>query len=111
MFGITPLILIVLPLLFQLTVGIKVIRDKFSLTLSNLSFISLVSQVVLTIASYKVASYNFNQYFEQHPNSTRCGMGFLGIIGFAVIFSIALILVIIIQYIIQRYKKSNIENI
>lgn len=106
MFGTTPVILITLPLLFQLLFGIKAIRDKFSITLTNLSFISLVSQLVLSIVSYKVASYNFDQYFEQHPNTTKCGMGFLGLIGFTVFLSIVLIIVIIIQYFISRYKEN-----
>lgn len=107
MFGITPLILLALPLLFQLIFGNKTIRDKFSITLSNLSFITLISQVVLSILSYKIALYNFNQYFEQHPNVTKCGMGFLGLIGLAGFFTIALIIVIIVQYFINRYRKSS----
>ncbi|MBF4491460.1 hypothetical protein IRZ83_02775 [Flavobacterium sp. JLP] len=110
MFGIIPLILLILPLLFQLIFGNKAIRDKFSITFSNVSFISIISQVVLSIASYKIAIYNFDQYFEQHPNQTKCGMGFLGLIGFAGFLTTLLILAIIIQYFINRYRKNSAEN-
>jgi hypothetical protein len=107
MIGTTPLILIILPLLFQLIFGNKTIRDKFSLKLSNSFFISLVSQIVLSIAAYNVALYNFHQYFEEHPNATKCGMSFLGIIGLTVFFTIVLIIVIIVQYFINRYRKTS----
>jgi len=107
MFGIIPLILIILPLLFQLFFGTKAIYRNITLEFGTVCLISIILQIILTIIAYSVASYNFNKYFEEHPNTTRCGMGFLGLFGLAVICFIIILLVMTIQYFVKRYSEKN----
>lgn len=102
--GITPLILIILPLFFQLIYGRKAIGETVPLKFATVSFISLILQIVLSIVAYFVASYNFTESLEGRPY--RCGMGMLGIIAFSLLFSLILLIVIIAQYFIKRsYEK------
>lgn len=106
MLGTTPLILIILPLLFQIIIGRKAIGESISLKFGTVCFISFSAQLVLSIIAFYVASYNSNQYFEQHPDSFRCGMGTLGLVMLSLLLAIILIIVITIQYSIKRsYEK------
>ena len=106
MLGTTPLILIILPLLFQIIIGRKAIGESISLKFGTVCSISFSAQIVLSIIAFYVASYNSNLYFEQHPSSLKCGMGFLGLIMLSLLLTIILIVVITIQYFIKRsYEK------
>lgn len=106
MYGTTPIILIILPLLFQIIVGRKAIGETISLTFRTVCFISFISQVALSLIAFSVATYNFNKFLEQNPDSVRCGMGFLGLISLSFILTFILIIVMIIQYFIKRsYEK------
>lgn len=106
MFGNTPLILIILPLLFQIIIGRKAIGETISLKFGTVCFISVILQIILSVVSFCIASYKLNKYFEQNPNGFRCGMGFLGLIMMSLLLSFILIVVIIIQYFIKRsYEK------
>ncbi len=106
MYGTSPLILIILPLIFQLIFGRKAIAESISLKFRTVCLISFISQIVLSIMAFYVASYNFNQYLEQNPNSFRCGMGFLGLIVLSLLLTFILVVVVIIQYFIKRsYEK------
>jgi hypothetical protein len=102
MFGISPLILIILPLVFQIIFGRKAIAESITLEFGTVCLISFISQIVLSIMAFCLASYNFNQYLEQNPNSFRCGMGFVGLIMLSFLFSIILVIVIIVQYYIKK---------
>lgn len=106
MFGITPLILIILSLVFQLFFGTRAIYRNITLEFGTVCLISIISQIVLTIIAYSVASYNFNKYFEEHPNTTRCGMGFVGLFGLAFLCFIILLLVMIVQYFVKIYAEK-----
>lgn len=104
MFGISPFILIILPLLFQIIFGRKAIGETIPLKFGTISFISLILQIVLSIIAYFIASYNFTESLEGRPY--RCGIGILGIIAFSLLFTVMLIIVIIAQYFIKRsYEK------
>jgi len=106
MYGTTPLILIILPLLFQIIVGRKAIGETISLKFRIVCLISIMSQIVLSILAFYVALYDLNKYFEQNASSNRCGMGLLGIIMQSLLFTLILIVIIIIQYFIKRsYEK------
>ncbi|MFH6994031.1 hypothetical protein [Flavobacterium sp. FlaQc-48] len=106
MYGITPLILIIIPLLFQIIIGRKAIGETISLKFGMVCLISLIAQIVLSILSFYIVSYNFNKYFEQNPDSSRCGIPLLGFIMLSFLFIVILIIVIIIQYFIKRsYEK------
>ncbi|WP_343697649.1 hypothetical protein [Flavobacterium sp.] len=104
MYGISPFILIILPLLFQLVYGRKSIGESISLKFGTVSLISFILQVVLSITACCIASYNFTESLEGRPY--RCGMGILGIIVLAFLLTIILLIVIIVQYFIKRsYEK------
>lgn len=107
MLGITPLILIVLPLLFQIIFGTISIFKNYSFKFKTVFITNIVLQFVFAITSYCIASYNFSKYFEQHPNSPRCGMPFVGLIGLTFISTLILFVVIVIQYFIKRWKENN----
>ncbi|KQX15533.1 hypothetical protein ASC72_01240 [Flavobacterium sp. Root420] len=110
MFGIIPLVLILSPLIFQLIFGRKAIVKSTTLEFGTVSLISIILQIVLTIIAYSVASYNYNKYFEEHPNTTRCGMGSLALFGFTILCFTILLLVMIIQYFVKRYyEKTQIK--
>lgn len=105
MYGISPFILIALPLLFQLIYGQKAIQETISYSLGRITFISLISQIILSIAAFFIASYNFTESLKGQPY--RCGMGFLGIIAFAFLFTIILLISIIVQYFTKRSYDKN----
>jgi len=104
MLGITPLILIVLPLLFQIIFGRKAIGEDIKLTFGTVCLISLLSQIILSIISFSIASYNFEKSFE--GKQYHCGMGILGNIVLAFFLTISLLITMLIQYFIKRsYEK------
>lgn len=102
MFENSPLILIILPLFFQIIIGRKAIGETISLKFETVCFISLLLQIILSIISFFIASYNLNKYFEQNPNGFRCGMGIVGLIIMSLLLTFILIIVIIIQYYIKK---------
>jgi len=106
MYGTAPLILIILPLLFQIIAGRKAIGETISLKFGTVCLISFFSQIVLSIIAFYVSSYNFNNFLEQNPNSFRCGMGFLGLVMLSLLLTFILVIVIIVQYKIKKsYEK------
>ncbi|KRD10115.1 hypothetical protein ASE21_10360 [Flavobacterium sp. Root901] len=107
MFGISPFIFILLPLLFQLFYGEKAIHKTISKSFGTITFISLISQIIFSVIAFYIASYNFTKSLEGRPY--RCGMGILPIVAFAFLFTIILLIVIIVQYFIKKShdKKSN----
>ena len=106
MLGITPLILIILPLLLQLIFGTIAIYKTILFRFKTISIINFILQILFAITSFCIASYNFSQYFDQHPNSTRCAMPLLGLVMLSVILTVALIVVMIIQYLLKRWKDK-----
>jgi len=106
MYGTAPLILIILPLLFQIIAGRKAIGETISLKFGTVCLISFFSQIVLSVIAFYVSSYNFNKFLEQNPNSFRCGMGFLGLVMLSLLLTFILVIVIIVQYKIKKsYEK------
>lgn len=104
MYGISPFILILLPLFFQLIFGRKAIAESIPFQFGTISIFSLILQFVLTILAYSVASYNFNESLK--GDTFRCGMGVIGIFFFSFLFTLILVIVIIVQYFIKRsYEK------
>ena len=104
MYGIMPLILVVLPLLFQIIYGRKAIGEEIKWKFGTICIISLLSQIAVSILSFSIASYNFEKSFE--GKEYHCGMGILGIIVLALFFTISLLLTMLIQYFIKRsYDK------
>ncbi|TPG32105.1 hypothetical protein [Flavobacterium pectinovorum] len=100
MFGISPLVLIILPLFFQIIFGRKAIAESITLEFGTISMISIILQIALTIIAFIIASTNFEEPVNHH--GYRCGMGFIGIFMLSFLFSIILVIVIIVQYYIKK---------
>ncbi|WP_337965139.1 hypothetical protein [uncultured Flavobacterium sp.] len=100
MFGISPLILIILPLVFQIIFGRKAIAESITLEFGTVSMISIILQIALTIIAFIIASNNFQEQLQ--GQQYRCGMGFIGIFMLSFLFSIILVIVIIVQYYIKK---------
>lgn len=100
MYGISPLILIILPLVFQIIFGRKAIAESITLEFGTVSMISIILQIALTIIAFIIASNNFQEQLQGQPY--RCGMGFIGIFMLSFLFSVILVIVIIVQYYIKK---------
>lgn len=94
------LILITLPIFFQLIFGRKAIAESITLEFGTISMISIILQIALTIIAFLIASNNFEEQLQGQPY--RCGMGLIGIFAFSFLFTIILLIVIIVQYFIKR---------
>lgn len=104
MYGLSSLILIILPLLFQIIAGRKAIGETISLKFGMVCLISFILQIVLSIASFYVTSYPYTQNLADREY--RCGMWMLGWIVSCMFFFLLLFITIIIQYFIKRsYEK------
>ena len=104
MFGYLPLILILLPLFFQIIYGRKAIGEDIRLKFGTVCLISLLSQTILSFIAFSIATYNFEKSFA--GKEYHCGMGILGIIILAILITFVLLATILIQYFIKRsYEK------
>lgn len=104
MYGTLPLVLIVLPLLFQIIFGRKAIGEDIKLKFVTVSIISFLLQIVFSITAFVIASHNFEENFK--AGEFRCGMGLLGIIALSLFFTLFLLITMLIQYYIKRsYEK------
>lgn len=107
MYGITPLILILLPFLFQLIYGRKTIGETIQLKFRTVVLISILLQIVLSIISVNLAIYNFTESIHGEPY--RCGMGFIGIYFVNLLSIIVLVVIITVQYFIKRSYEKKVE--
>src|SRR3954465_8035561 len=108
MIGITPLILIILPLLFQLILGTISLFRPALFRFKTISVTNIILQILFVISAFTIASNNFSRYFDQHPDSPRCGMPLLGLMIVSLLLTITVIVVILIQFLIKRWyhKKA-----
>ena len=95
------IILIILPLLFQIIFGRKAIGGDIKLSFRTICLISLLGQILLTILAFNIVEY----YLKK--NNNPCGMAFVGLTMFSFLFTLILIITIINQY---RIKKSYEEE-
>jgi uncharacterized membrane protein len=102
MFGITSLILIILPIFFQIIFGRKAIAESITLEFGTISMISIILQIALTIIAFSIALTNFEAPLNDHGHAYRCGMDLVGIFMLSFFFSIILVIIIIAQYYIKK---------
>jgi len=105
MYGILLLLLLILPLLFQVIYGRKAILESIKLNLSKVSLISFFSQILfsffaLNLLDYKIRSESDGQF--------HCGMPFVGLIIMELFFTALLIIAMLIQFSIRKSCNSNI---
>lgn len=91
------IILIILPLLFQIIFGRKAIGGDIKLSFGTICLISFFSQIILTIGTFKLIVY----YLEKNNNA--CGMPLVGLVMMSLFFTLILFITMIIQ---DRIKKS-----
>ncbi|KAF2517931.1 hypothetical protein [Flavobacterium foetidum] len=100
MYGVSPFILMLIGLFFQLIYGRKAINQTISLSFGAISIISITLQAILSIIAYFVAAHNF---FENlGGNQYHCGMGMLGIIMISFFIFLMLLMVIIVQHLTRK---------
>jgi|SRR6478609_1359966 len=95
------IILIVIPLIFQIIFGRKAIGGDVKLNFGTICLISFLGQILLTILAFNIIVY----YLEK--NNNPCGMALVGLVMFSLIFTLILIITMINQY---RIIKSNEED-
>lgn len=105
MLAILPLILMLLPLLFQFIYGTKAIRKTTSMTFGKVSLTSFILQILFSSAIFGVAYYNFSKYFDEHPDKARCLTPIAGLIFLLLFMTIMLFVTIAVQYFIKAGKK------
>lgn len=110
MLEISPLLLLTLPLLFQLIMGTKTIYKPAFLKFSAASWISFTSYILFAFIAYYIVDYNFSKQYEQYPNPIRCGMPLLGIVMASFFLFFILILIVAIQFLIKRRKSKRPIN-
>lgn len=90
-------ILIILPLLFQIIFGRKAIGGDIKMSFGTICLISFLGQILFTILAFNIIVY----YLEKNNNA--CGMPLVGLVMFSLLFTLILLITVFIQY---RIKKS-----
>ncbi|MDQ8014798.1 MAG: hypothetical protein REI96_20285 [Flavobacterium nitrogenifigens] len=106
MLNLLPLLLIILPVLLQLILGAFSVYKPTSLKFNRISWINFILQIALSFAAFNIADYNFSKQYEQYPNPVRCGMPLLGIAMASFFLLFILILIIVIQFLIKRWREN-----
>lgn len=112
MFGITSLLIVALPIFFQLIFGTMSAKGTLKIKFGIYSLLSIITQILFSIISYSIAVYNFENYFKSHPDQLKCGTGFVALIFFIFAAFLFLLFIIIVQYVIKRMrlKTSNQDD-
>jgi hypothetical protein len=100
MLGILVIILIILPLFFQIIFGRKAIGEDIKLTFWEVCLISFFSQFLLTLADL------YLMVCMLQKDGITCGLPLAGLIMISLFFTIILIITIIIQYFIKKSYES-----
>lgn len=108
MLNVLPLLLIILPVLSQLILGTFFIYKPSSLKFSRISWINFILQIILSFVAFNIADYNFSKQYEQYPNPMRCGMPLVGMAVACFFLLFVLILIIVIQFLIKRWRVKEI---
>lgn len=110
MLDVIPLLLLVLPILFQLLFGTKTIYKTDSLKFSRISWISFIAYILFSFIAFYITEYNFSKKYEQYPNPVRCGMPLLGVALACFYLLFVLILIFLIQFFIKRWKDKKAQH-
>jgi hypothetical protein len=107
MYGILLLLLLTLPLLFQIVFGRKAIYENVKLTLSEVCLISFCSQIIFYYFAFKLLDYKLR---SESNGQFHCGMPFVGLVVVEFFFIIVLIIIMAVQYFIRKSYNRNTEN-
>ncbi len=98
------LLLLALPIIFQIIFGRKAIVKTIKLTFFKVCLITFLAQFIFFIIAFKVLSYRLR---EESNGQIHCGMPFVGLIGLEILISIIILLIILVQYLIKRSYNRN----
>ncbi|MCL9804954.1 hypothetical protein NAT51_05460 [Flavobacterium amniphilum] len=101
------LILLAVPLVYQLICGYKSIKGLTKMSITEIGFTSFMAQILVTIVSFFLFTMSMNQSEED----IKCMTPAVGIIGISFMIGIILIVVTIIQAVIKAIynRKSKKE--
>ena len=97
-------ILIILPLLFQIIFGRKAIGGDIKWSFGTICLISFFGQILFTILAFNLIVY----YLEKNNNA--CGMPLVGLVMFSLLFTLILFITMFIQYRIKKSYGDDDEN-
>lgn len=106
MYGIFTLLLLVLPLIFQILFGLKSSIYTIKLSLSKVCLFSIILQVIISYLVYNSVLQDLKNTYNGEP---RCGMPMVAIVTFELFLIILLFAIIVIQYLIKVYYKRKIK--
>ena len=99
-------ILIILPLLFQIIFGRKAIGGDIKLSFGTICLISFFGQILFTILAFNIIVY----YLEKNNNA--CGMPLVGLVMLSLLFSVILFITMLIQDRIRKsYEDDEIDKV
>lgn len=93
------LLLLSLPIIFQIIFGRKAIAESIKLTLFKVCLISFLSQFIIFLIAFKLISSNLR---SEANGQIHCGMPFVGLIALEILIAIIIFIIILIQYSIKR---------
>lgn len=99
MYGINPLLLLVLPMIFQIIFGRNFQYETIKLSFFKVSLISFLLQILVSYLAFQIVSHNLR---SNSNGEIHCGMPLLGLIFLEFIFIIILVVTIVIQYFMKR---------
>jgi hypothetical protein len=94
--GIITLLLIAMPLLFQIIFGRKAIGEDIKLKFGAICLISGIGQLLFSYISLLLLSNRLEEYGQ------KCGLPLVGLIMISLFFTACLIITMIVQYFIKR---------
>ena len=97
------IILIILPLLFQIIFGRKAIGGDIKWSFGTICLLSFLGQILFTILAFYIIAY----YLQKNNNA--CGMPLVGLVMFSLLFTVILLITIFIQYRIKKYYGDEDE--
>ena len=103
LFGIS-LLAIVLPMLFQLILGLLSIYKKVKVNFDLICLISLFSQIIFILTALKVVE------IDAQKRNFDCGMAQTSLFLFGIAMVFVLILLISIQLIVRRFVNKKIYS-
>ena len=97
------IILIILPLLFQIIFGRKAIGGDIKWSFGTICLLSFFGQILFSILAFYIIAY----YLQKNNNA--CGMPLVGLVMFSLLFTVILLITIFIQYRIKKYYGDEDE--
>ncbi|MHC0444833.1 hypothetical protein ACWA1F_05455 [Flavobacterium sp. 3-218] len=107
MYGISPFVLLLIPLLIQIIWGTKAINKTTNLKFVPISITTVLLQIPLSFLSVYIASENLNANPEFQ---TRCGLIMLPIVSANFLAGLLLLLTIVVQFFIKRFRDKKLEQ-